>query len=62
LTGDAPVLSTASLRSRTSILGIGMRTGQTSPQAPHSDEAPGSAPTSSQPRICGIRISPIGPG
>ena len=37
-------------------------TGQTSPQAPQSDEANGSVAAWSMPSRCGVRIEPIGPG
>ena len=41
-----------------------MRTGQTSKQAPHSDEAYGSDAvcSSETPLSSGLRIAPIGPG
>ena len=39
-----------------------MPTGQTSAQAPHSDEANGSSACRSIPHSCGVRIAPIGPG
>ena len=44
---------------------MSMRTGQTSKQAPHSDEAYGSESVCSStpvPFISGLRIAPIGPG
>ena len=37
-------------------------TGQTSAQAPQSEEANGSVPWSSSAASCGARIAPIGPG
>ena len=47
---------------------MSIRTGQTSKQAPHSDEAYGSEAVClstgcwAMPRSCGVRIAPIGPG
>ena len=39
-----------------------MRTGHTSKQAPHSDEAYGSVGLSLIPVSCGVSTAPIGPG
>ena len=39
-----------------------MPTGQTSAQAPQSDEANGSLAYCSIPHSCGVRMAPIGPG
>ena len=47
---------------------MSIRTGQTSKQAPHSDDANGSDAVwlstgrLAMPRSCGVRIAPIGPG
>ena len=47
---------------------MSIRTGQTSKQAPHSDDANGSDAVClstgrlAMPRSCGVRIAPIGPG
>jgi len=43
---------------------MGMRTGQTSKHAPHSELANGSDLSTAEPapRSCGVRIDPMGPG
>ena len=53
---------TLSFRKRINNLGIGIFTGQTSPQAPHSDDAVGKSFVAFSPNICGEIIFPIGPG
>ncbi|MCY1183187.1 hypothetical protein D9M73_237910 [compost metagenome] len=53
---------TFSSRRRRSNDGIGIFTGQTSPQAPQSDEALGWSGTLARPTMCGVMILPIGPG
>jgi hypothetical protein len=52
----------ASVRSRTSNDGIGIRTGQTSPQAPYRLDAVARSAVASNPSKCGEMIFPIGPG
>lgn len=52
----------ASVRSRISNCGIGMRTGHTSPQAPHRLDAVARSAVASRPSRCGEMILPIGPG
>jgi len=54
--------STCRARRWTSSDGISIRTGQTSKQAPHSDEAYGRDALSSIPVSCGDSTAPIGPG
>ena len=44
------------------ISGMGIFTGQTSPQAPHIDEAEAMFAVASSPSKCGEMILPIGPG